>query len=359
MRGILTADWHLGLSIDAKEKAGSSSMYEETLSSIFSMISYAKKESIKNLIVAGDIFHNNHPTSTQYKDVLEILNELDGAEIETHIIRGNHDFSRTGSDTLVPLSKVRGWEHIHIHTKESDFERIEGQEFCFVPYNRPLIIPSKRILKGTFLVIHANMEGAVLGAENLFLPVGVSTINQLNGFAGCFSGHIHKAQHFMLKDKPVLYPGSLVRCDFAEREEQKGFFVFELKLAKLKQEFISLPTRRYIQYEVSAKEALSFNYKDVKDSVVKVKIRANKYEEVKKKDLKELLYKRGAHYVRGVEIVLESRSKEVEIGQKFNLSDLALKYIDSAAGDSKKFVKEIAIRIMEEVMDETKTITLS
>jgi DNA repair exonuclease SbcCD nuclease subunit len=81
-------------------------------------------------------------------------------------------------------------------------------------------------------------------------------------FTAVFAGHIHRYQ-VLTKDlngsplaTPVYYPGSIERTSFAEKDEKKGYFVFELTsderrgLAIQYEKFIQLPARPMVKVPI-------------------------------------------------------------------------------------------------------------
>ena len=82
-------------------------------------------------------------------------------------------------------------------------------------------------------------------------------------FTAVLAGHIHRYQ-ILTKDlhgyplsTPVYYPGSIERTSFAEKDEKKGYFMFELASDKDSglsincEEFVKLPARPMIKVNIS------------------------------------------------------------------------------------------------------------
>jgi DNA repair exonuclease SbcCD nuclease subunit len=108
------------------------------------------------------------------------------------------------------------------------------------------------------LCMHQTVEGAQVGVQNYTFRSGPDVIpgRDIPGdVAAVLAGHIHRAQ-VLRRDlsgrplaAPVVYPGSVERTAFAEREETKGYAVLELAPTSdgrgrlLAVRFVSLPTR--------------------------------------------------------------------------------------------------------------------
>jgi DNA repair exonuclease SbcCD nuclease subunit len=119
------------------------------------------------------------------------------------------------------------------------------------------------------LCIHEAVEGAQVGPSNFTFRQGPDVIlgSMIPGnFAAILSGHIHRSQlltHDLRGLKlaaPVIYPGSIERTSFAERNEGKHFVLLDFVAdgsdgGKLSQfEFVDLPARPMISIDVQPME---------------------------------------------------------------------------------------------------------
>jgi DNA repair exonuclease SbcCD nuclease subunit len=88
------------------------------------------------------------------------------------------------------------------------------------------------------LCMHHCVEGATCGPGDFTFRDAADVVRARDlpaGVAVVFTGHIHRHQ-FLERDRaggslpaPVLYPGSVERTSFAEKDETKGFAVAELE----------------------------------------------------------------------------------------------------------------------------------
>jgi exonuclease SbcD len=112
-----------------------------------------------------------------------------------------------------------------------------------------------------FLCLHQAVEGAQVGIQNYtfrYTPDVIKGSDLPPGFTAILTGHIHRAQVLThdLKHKPlpcpVYYPGAIERTDFAEMNEQKGYFILELNPQDrtMSHQFNELPTRPMFRIEV-------------------------------------------------------------------------------------------------------------
>ena len=84
------------------------------------------------------------------------------------------------------------------------------------------------------LCMHQVVEVSQVGAQNYTFRDGPGVIRGTDipgGFHAVLSGHIHRSQvltHDLLGrpfKSPVIYPGAIARTSFAERKEEKGFYI--------------------------------------------------------------------------------------------------------------------------------------
>jgi DNA repair exonuclease SbcCD nuclease subunit len=92
------------------------------------------------------------------------------------------------------------------------------------------------------LCMHQCVEGATVGPGNYTFRSADDVVRGADipeGLAAVLSGHIHRRQ-VLTRDlrggplrAPVLYPGSIERTSFAEKDEEKGFFILELDFGRI------------------------------------------------------------------------------------------------------------------------------
>ena len=119
------------------------------------------------------------------------------------------------------------------------------------------------------LCIHQAVEGARVGPANFTFRHGDDVIRASElpaGIAAVLSGHIHRAQVLRVDlagrelRAPVVYPGSVERTSFAERDEPKGCLRLELGMEGkpggrlLRLRWQALPARPMVQIELDVGE---------------------------------------------------------------------------------------------------------
>jgi DNA repair exonuclease SbcCD nuclease subunit len=118
--------------------------------------------------------------------------------------------------------------------------------------------------------MHQAVEGAQVGVQDFTFRRGRDVVAGTDvppGFAAVLTGHIHRAQ-VLTADlagrplaAPVLYPGSVERTSFAERDETKGYLVLDVepgtgggRLARW--EFVPLPARPMVVLSLASRGEL-------------------------------------------------------------------------------------------------------
>jgi DNA repair exonuclease SbcCD nuclease subunit len=108
------------------------------------------------------------------------------------------------------------------------------------------------------LCIHQVVEGARVGPHGYTFRSGADIVRGRDipaAFDAILAGHIHRAQ-VLSRDlggrqlaAPVIYPGSVERTAFAERNEPKGYMLVRIETAlqdrraSVRTEFVPLPAR--------------------------------------------------------------------------------------------------------------------
>ncbi|MGQ0641793.1 MAG: metallophosphoesterase family protein [Gemmatimonadaceae bacterium] len=129
------------------------------------------------------------------------------------------------------------------------------------------------------LCLHQCVEGATVGPANFTFTTGADVIRGAdipNGFAAVLSGHIHRHQ-ILMRDlrrralaAPVLYPGSIERCSFAEADEEKGYMIVEVAHddagVRVDWSFRTLPARPLVRH--------TLNVNGVADADLEVRLRS-------------------------------------------------------------------------------------
>jgi DNA repair exonuclease SbcCD nuclease subunit len=179
-----------------------------------------KERNIKDIINAGDIFHNRHEIGVNtihaahnFFDILKDFNIV--------AITGNHDcYYKDKSDinSIAILSKnnINVFQELHAET-------INGQKIVFCPWGVEVKdIPRCDILVGHFEIISFRMN------QHKVCDHGVDTNNLLDKAKIIISGHFHYREHRKYpNNKSILYLGSPFELDFGDRDQVKGVSILD------------------------------------------------------------------------------------------------------------------------------------
>lgn len=277
-------------------------------------------EGVDLVLIAGDIYKNRAPNPTHQREFARRIRRLCSAGVPVFILTGNHDISPSaGRAHSVEIFGILGVEGVtiadrpsihHIHTRAGPVQIVAvpwvtrhslmtREEMRMASFGEIEAELRKRIdnfiesavaeLDATIpavLTLHGTIDGAQLGAErsmtlgqDLLLSRGVLAHPSLDYVA---LGHIHKHQ-VLGTQPPVVYPGSIERIDFGERDEDKGCVLVELARGATRWRFHRLAARPFISIAVDVRNSSDPQARvagaierqpDLASAVVRVEIKA-------------------------------------------------------------------------------------
>jgi exonuclease SbcD len=327
------------------------------------IVDAAIEEKVDLVVFAGDAYKDRNPQPTFQRAWGERMMRLSQACIPTVLLVGNHDVSPaagrahtlhefstlsvpyihvadrltllTPSQLGLPVqiitvpwlsrSMLVGREETAGKTVEEIYARIEE----LVSLRVTELIETADPYIPLILTAHASVQGAKYGSERavmlgheLVLSGGLVNHKKLDYVA---LGHIHKPQVLSAQDShpPIIYPGSIERIDFGEKED-KRFVLAEVGKGQTHWEFRKLKTRRFIdpapitpRTEHFMEDVLSQlpAAEDVVDAVCRVRLSFLRDDE-------PLLDERAilAHFERAFEVKIQ---KHYLLGNRSRLGDTA------------------------------------
>lgn len=227
------------------------------------------------MILTGDVFEDAKPDYILVDYFIQWLKRCAHVGIEVHIIAGNHDIRRSGSNYNSVLDIISSFEiegiyvYKHINTI---YHGLVG--FTLVPFRdrkgfnaatmqdalervKALIHYEAADIPATYdrvMVGHLAIEGSMFVGDEiddinneLMCPVSM-----FEDYDYVWMGHVHKPQ--VLSQAPyVSHIGSLDLSDFGEVEQQKILVLFDAKLPN-KFEEIPVPSRQLRKIKVNVPE---------------------------------------------------------------------------------------------------------
>ncbi|NTU81635.1 MAG: exonuclease SbcCD subunit D [Chloroflexales bacterium] len=304
------------------------------------------------VLIAGDIYKNRSPNPTHQREFARRVNRLRSAGVPVFILTGNHDISpAAGRAHSVEIFDALGVEGVTIAdrprlhvvataagplqiialpwvTRQMLMTRDELRGASFAEVEYELRRRLERFIEETarslapdlpaIIAFHGSVDGAQLGAEraitlgqDLVLPRSVLA---QPGIAYVALGHIHKHQA-LSHDPPMVYPGSLERVDFGEREEHKGCVLVTIEGGRASWRFHQLDARPFVSIEKDVRPlsdpldavARLVRHQDLRQAVVRVELEATREQAatLREEAIRQLLEEAGAFVVAAVNITVE------------------------------------------------------
>lgn len=282
MKTIHTGDWHIG--INRNDVFFGKTQNDLIFNSMTQIIKYAVDNGIEAIFVQGDIFHRNRPTPEDELIFTKWLESCRKLKLRVYIFEGNHECNEYAASALAPFSAryendeyinfidepvhLGGWfekvrfivvPHIaqkHLESNESVRDRL-----------RVSIEPRLASDKPNVVLGHFHSTGSLIGSESFLLANTANTydLGLTEGIELSILSHIHKHQYNSFQR--TLLPGSIVCCDFGERNEAKGFVVLDHDT--LKWQFVELDIVRWKQIELKLETKAQIKQLDEKLKKVK------------------------------------------------------------------------------------------
>ncbi|MBN2542451.1 metallophosphoesterase [bacterium] len=241
---LFYSDTHLGFDYPVRPRIERRRRGDDFFGNHYRVLEHALQSKVDMVVHGGDLFFRTRVPNAIVDKVYDGL--LDFAEngIPLIIIPGNHESSRLPGSILIEHPNV------YIFKKPQRFNfNISGARVAVsgFPYIRHNIRDRFREVLGKIesgdddsdlrlLCMHQVVEGAQVGPANFKFRHGenVIRVGDLPGnYHAILSGHIHRVQVLWtgskpgVKPVPVIYPGSVGRTSFAEKDEEKGFFMLK------------------------------------------------------------------------------------------------------------------------------------
>ena len=331
MRGVVTGDWHIGFQAYSvvDQETGLQSRLIDVWRSASYVVDYAIKNRADFFWFLGDLFHTNRPTPTEISFAASLFGRLERAQIPTIVIDGNHDYvagkSKQSAASVLQHLGPNEWSYVEFigrHPKRID-------NVVAVPHGCDLnaisqFYPNNMTPRKNVLLCHTEFHGCQVGSENFMMASAVKALPKGLGPEIILSGHIHKAQTLRCaydKRVDVIYPGSIERVSFHERDEKKEFGWFDDET--LEYVSIEIPAREMVQIDTQAlnEQQLVDEIQNLNVLNAIVKVNASNPRFVGGRDvIEKVLRARGVHSVAQVNLRI-SNSQDQKVVQTNKLGD--------------------------------------
>jgi exonuclease SbcD len=309
---VICADVHEGKKFDYRidPRTGLSERELDIHKNFKRIADFALDNNSKYLAILGDLFDKTHVAPIYRRLIREdVIEPLSRAGINIWVLAGNHDQPKisekgTSIDDFKGYKKVTIFREPKLVKEEISGKRVaflifpyldeeniisllggdvkeenmrESAKECIRKWTEEKIKDSEEVDCRVFLS-HYWVEGAKVrdGAWEIKpgeFNLDSSIIPEVN-FA--FLGHIHKYQMLHKNGMEIVYPGSVERMDWGEKNDEKGFISFSPGLPKW--EFIRLPSREMIQLDIKVnpgedpEEVLSGSLPNLENKLIRLKL---------------------------------------------------------------------------------------
>ncbi len=273
-RVLLVADTHIGFDLPARPRVQRRRRGHDFLANFERALQPAMNGLVDVVVHGGDLFFRSKVGAGLVEQAMRPLVEVARLGVPVFIVPGNHERSR------IPLHLWATHPGIHIFDQPRTFScQVSGHSlalsgFPFVPdirqrFETTLEATGWRGVEAdaSILCLHQAVEGARVGPVNFTFRNGSDVIRGSDiprGFDAVLSGHIHRAQRLdrelngRMLAAPVIYPGSVERTSWAERDEVKKFAIVRIGLSGsckdkfLDSNFVTLPARPMVDLVVDS-----------------------------------------------------------------------------------------------------------
>ncbi|HET6948329.1 MAG TPA: metallophosphoesterase [bacterium] len=270
VRILFLADTHLGLDLPRRPRIERRRRGHDFFANYERGLQAARDLAVDAVVHGGDVFYRSRIPASLVQQGFLPLKRLADDGIPVYVVPGNHERS------AIPYALLAQHPNIHLFDRPRTFiGEWNGMRVGLAgfPCDRNAVRAAFRELLDatawqsadadvTLLCLHQCFEGATVGPQNYTFRSAPDVIRAADlpaGFAAVLAGHIHRHQVLTtdLRGRPlpapVIYPGSIERTDFAERGEEKGYVVLELRAgASARWTFHRLPARPMVIEELQA-----------------------------------------------------------------------------------------------------------
>jgi DNA repair protein SbcD/Mre11 len=308
IRILFLADTHLGFDLPVKPRINRRRRGIDLFKNYELALQPALSKEVDIVIHGGDLFYRSRIPELLISMAFEPLIKIADSGIPVVLVAGNHEWS------FIQQTIFEKHQNIHIFNELKSFyfrindvnTQISGFPCVrknvrseFTNIIKRIDLKYKNTSHIQLLCMHQAIEGAQVGVQNYTFRTNHDTIRAEDlprDFAAVLSGHIHRGQVLthgldgkQMKSK-VYYPGSIERTSFAERNETKGYVIFDFIPSQSggdikNYDFIKLPSRPMIEINIDANNSnkpelinqiIQHISKIEKNSIIRLKIIENK-----------------------------------------------------------------------------------
>lgn len=239
VRVLFLADTHLGFDMPFRPRIRRRRRGPDFFENFRRALEPALHGKVNLVVHGGDLLYRARVGARLVQTAMQPLLRVADRGVDVFIVPGNHERSR------IPYPLLTRHAHVHVFDRPRTFVRCYNGWTLAVagfPYHPRMAGRAfARRLEATrwretraqirILCMHQIVQGARVGVQDYVFRSGGDVVPARDipkDFAAVLAGHVHRWQMLSSPAAPVLYPGSIERTSFAERNEAKGFLLLEL-----------------------------------------------------------------------------------------------------------------------------------
>ena len=268
MKILHFADLHLGVESYGRTnpETGLSTRLGDFLKPLDQVVDYALENRVDLVLFCGDAYKTREPSQTQQREFAKRINRLSTSDIPLFLLIGNHDLPNAiGRATTTEIFDTLAVKNVYVSNRPEVCRILTKSgiiQVASLPWLRRSALLAKEETKNlnfeqlnqklqqvltdiiaadiskldpglpSVLAAHVWVSGAQIGSERA-MTIGQEHALLISNVANpAFDyvalGHIHRHQ-VLFQNPPVVYAGSLERLDFSDEEDDKGFYVVDIK----------------------------------------------------------------------------------------------------------------------------------
>ncbi len=258
VRILFLADTHLGFDYPFRLRVKRRRRGEDFFLNFKRALEPARRGEVDAVVHGGDILFRSKVPARLVDMAFAPLRDIADGGVKVYLVPGNHERSR------IPFGLLCLHKNIHIFSKPTTFFlkiRTKIVALSGFPYWRhnvrkqfPRLLEetgwrqAKKFCHSSLLCVHHCFEGAKVGPNNYSFRKGEDVIKTSDipaEFQAVLTGHVHRFQvlnsdlNGLPLKVPILYPGSIERTSFAEKDESKGYLILEINPSDSSGRFLS------------------------------------------------------------------------------------------------------------------------
>lgn len=287
---------------------------------------YSEENNISKIVCAGDFFHTKAKSYAPHVVQAWLrIKDINKLGIDQYLIVGNHDMAMPNTSMNSILFVFSNYSKIipDYYFEDIGDTRVHFLSYTTVPFDNFIFSKTKK----NVLIGHLDVIGFKM--SNGYRADSGFKIADFDKFDLVFSGHYHS--HQIMEN--IVYVGSPYQTSFAERDQNKGFIVFDTD--SFTWEFVETPSAP--KYKIIEIEDIEEINEKVSNDFIRIKLANN---EISKTKLKEKLFEMGAI---SVDIVPKEDAHEI---QQYYEKDIG----DSPSQIAREYLKSLSNKSLEDNM---------